>query len=42
VVDEELKDLVPFEDTVEYLQNTFLKDAPIVQVDSLSGQGIKD
>ncbi|WP_042331058.1 selenocysteine-specific translation elongation factor [Desulfosporosinus orientis] len=39
MVDEELKELV-LEDTKEYLKDTFLRDAPLVEVDSLSGKGI--
>jgi len=38
-VDEEFKELV-LEDTKEYLQDTFLRDAPLIEVDSLSGKGI--
>lgn len=41
MVDEDFKQLV-LDDTREYLENTFLKNAPIIQVDSLSGRGIGD
>ena len=41
MVDDEFRELV-LEDTKDYLGKTFLKDAPIVQVDSLSGQGIDE
>ncbi|MDO0825722.1 selenocysteine-specific translation elongation factor [Desulfosporosinus nitroreducens] len=39
MVDEEFKELV-LEDTKEYLRDTFLRDAPLVEVDSLSGKGL--
>ena len=39
MVDEEFRELV-LEDTKEYLRDTFLRDAPLVQVDSLSGKGV--
>ena len=39
MVDEDFKELV-IEDTKEYLQNGFLKNAPIFEVDAISKQGI--
>lgn len=39
MVDEEFKALV-IEDTKDYLSTTFLKDAPVFEVDSVSGKGI--
>ena len=41
MVDDDFRELV-VEDTKEYLAATTLKHAPIVQVDSLSGQGIPE
>lgn len=38
-VDEEILELVE-EDVKEHLKNTFLKDAPIIEVDSISGRGL--
>ena len=41
MVDEEWLELVT-EDVMEYLQGTFLEDAPIVHVSSVTGQGIDE
>ncbi|TWH47252.1 selenocysteine-specific translation elongation factor [Sporomusa sp. KB1] len=41
MVDDDFRELV-VEDTKEYLEATSLKHAPIVQVDSLTGQGIPE
>ncbi|MDO5649815.1 MAG: selenocysteine-specific translation elongation factor [Gallicola sp.] len=38
-VDEEILELVE-EDVREHLKNTFLKDAPIIEVDSITGRGL--
>lgn len=40
-VDDEFKELV-LEDTRDYIQTTYLKDAPFFEVDSLSGKGIDE
>ena len=41
MVDEDWLDLVK-EDVMDYLSETFLADAPLVEVSSVSGQGIKE